>query len=366
MLRRGFWNLELFETESQLCTRASSRNAAIYRPLEADPALTELAWRNLALLTELEGDAPRQLLKKTGILFLDERRRRIQAHLELARRFSIPAEWIESPKERWPRLLGSLPGWYRGLFCSDGGVLDIHEMSEALRRKLVSSGVKITLNEEVRLYCHRGASRTSVLGVRKASGTTEKASRVVLAAGAGVGACLHEAGLSAPLLPLQRHLALIGPGEAADVPQPVVWQNQPEIYFRRETGGVLVSPCDESPCPSGIAQRELSALIPIPIRLSRIDQRLSQGSLRHFWACTRTKSLDGHPFIGPDHRILGLYWLAGLGGLGMSTGLAAGELLARLMETGACQPGFCPQRFESSVAGRLPPWRGVRDLTLDG
>ena len=349
--RRGFANLEIFERCGQVCSQASARNAAIYRPLEADPALTALAVRSQTLLRELARGADVPLLKKTGILFLGERHGQLRLHLDVARRFNIDAEWIASPRKRFPRQLGSLPSRYRGLLCADGGVLAIHEIAEVLRRDLVRSGVTITLNGEVKLECEKGALRR-IRGIRKSSGVFVKSSRVVLAAGAGAGACVRDVGLSSPLLPLRRHLAWIDPGGITEWVAPVIWQLHPEIYFRPESRGVLASPCDETPCPSGVAQRDVLALAPLHARLQHINDELAQGSLRQFWACTRVKSLDGRPLIGKDHRLPGLFWLSALGGFGMSTALAAGELLAELVQTDACREEFCPQRFELSGARR--------------
>jgi D-arginine dehydrogenase len=45
----------------------------------------------------------------------------------------------------------------------------------------------------------------------------------------------------------------------------------------------------------------------------------------------RTVAEDRELVAGPDTRVAGLFWLAGLGGRGMTCGVAAGELLARLM-----------------------------------
>lgn len=354
LLRRGLTNIEIYERRGRLCSQASARNAAIYRPLEADPVLSELAVRSQTLLTELARGAGVPLLRKTGILFLGERHGPLRRHLEVARQLNIDVEWIEAPKERFLYLLGALPSRYCGLYCADGGVLAIHEIAEALRYELVRSGVAITLNEEVRLDRERGVPRR-ICGIRKSSGARVKASRVILAAGADASACLREVGLSAPLLPLKRHLAWIDSGVALGE-APVVWQLHPEIYFRAESGGALVSPCDESPCPSGVAQRDILALAPLHGRLRSIDEGLAEGELRQFWACTRTKSLDGRPFIGKDHRLPGLFWLSALGGFGMTAALAAGELLSELVQTDTCRREFCPQRFDLSEARGRCGW----------
>ena len=49
------------------------------------------------------------------------------------------------------------------------------------------------------------------------------------------------------------------------------------------------------------------------------------------WACLRTMADDRELVIGEDPRVRGLFWIAGLGGRGMTCGAAAAELLARFM-----------------------------------
>ncbi|MFT3756500.1 MAG: FAD-dependent oxidoreductase [Pseudoxanthomonas sp.] len=56
---------------------------------------------------------------------------------------------------------------------------------------------------------------------------------------------------------------------------------------------------------------------------------LALGRVQRSWACLRTMTDDREPAVGEDPRLKGLYWLVGLGGRGMSCGVAAGELLAR-------------------------------------
>ena len=153
LVRRGHVDVEVFEAEGQLCSQASARNAAIYRPLEADPAITKLAWRNRLLLSDLAGNERLSLLRRTGILFLDDRSNSLQAHAKVADRFGIPWSWVEAPAARWPNVLGAMPTRYRGLYCPDGGVLDIHEIAERLRRSLQDAGVHVSLNERVSLKC---------------------------------------------------------------------------------------------------------------------------------------------------------------------------------------------------------------------
>jgi D-arginine dehydrogenase len=61
-------------------------------------------------------------------------------------------------------------------------------------------------------------------------------------------------------------------------------------------------------------------------------------SLRKAWACLRTFAPDRRPFVGADPDLPGLFHVSGLGGFGMMTSAAVGELAAL------------------SVTGRAPDW----------
>jgi D-arginine dehydrogenase len=66
-------------------------------------------------------------------------------------------------------------------------------------------------------------------------------------------------------------------------------------------------------------------------KLESLAPGLADAEVRRVWACLRTMSEDRELVVGPDPRVSGLFWLAGLGGRGMTCGVAAGELLARVM-----------------------------------
>src|SRR5262249_56435868 len=55
-------------------------------------------------------------------------------------------------------------------------------------------------------------------------------------------------------------------------------------------------------------------------------------------ACLRTFAPDRRYLIGPDPRLTGFFWVAGLGGTGATAGAAAGELAATLL-LGSPAPG---------------------------
>jgi D-arginine dehydrogenase len=76
------------------------------------------------------------------------------------------------------------------------------------------------------------------------------------------------------------------------------------------------------------AQLDLERLAPLATRLDTLVQGIGSARVVRHWACLRIFAPDRLPVIGPDPRLSGLYWLAGLGGFGMTVGVAAGEQLA--------------------------------------
>jgi D-arginine dehydrogenase len=76
--------------------------------------------------------------------------------------------------------------------------------------------------------------------------------------------------------------------------------------------------------------------------------------LRNVWAGLRTLTPDGGFVVGPDPRLPGLCWVAGLGGHGMTTSPAVGELAAALILDGRVDwpdaAALSPARFLPAAA----------------
>jgi glycine/D-amino acid oxidase-like deaminating enzyme len=149
----------------------------------------------------------------------------------------------------------------------------------------------------------------------------------VLAAGAWNAQLGASVGAALPLVPHRRHLVQLVPSTPA-LRAPILWQLDPEVYFRNEGGGVLASPCDHEPTVPGIPGTEERVLGSLGEKLRDVSPSLATAEVRRAWACLRTLSPDGQMILGPDPRVPGLAWLSGLAGHGMSAGVAAGELLA--------------------------------------
>ena len=321
----------LLEQEPLVGTHSTGRNAAIWLPTELSGTSPALARRSAEMLDALLGrDA---WLAETGALVTAPQgeERLLEENVEGARASGAHAERISADDA--VRLAPLLRGGSTraAVYVRDAGVLDIHAMTDAVARAARGAGVSIRASARVERVSRRIVSRSHhVGGVSLVGGEEIDAERVVIAGGAWAAALGASCGAQIECVPLRRHLVVL----AAEVSphEPVVWNVAPDVYYRPESGGVLASPCDEAaldPCVPPVERGELDTLAR---RLTALAPSLAGARVRRAWACLRTYTPDRELIAGPDPRLPGLGWLAGLGGRGMTVGLAAGELAASLLD----------------------------------
>jgi glycine/D-amino acid oxidase-like deaminating enzyme len=345
LLRAGVGRVRVLEREPVPCAHSSGRNAAIFRHLSLAAGDVEVALRSRALLDELLG-GEEAWLRRTGMWLLAETEEPLAPLFALAERHGLSCA-----RSRGAALFDDVPalrggGARYGLFYEGDGVIDTHAVTQALLRAIHAAGGEIAFGAEV-ASLERDAGR--VAGVRLASGERIEAAAVVIAAGAWAFELGAAAGAPRPLEPRRRHLVqLEGAAPAVlDADAPVLWQVGDEIYARPESGGVLACPCDEHAWKAELPAADPAALELLSTKLARFAPPLADASVRRSWAGLRTFTPDRAPLVGPDPEQRGLYWLAGLGGHGMTGGLAAGELLAATV-IGAPHPlaaALDPARF---------------------
>jgi D-arginine dehydrogenase len=78
-------------------------------------------------------------------------------------------------------------------------------------------------------------------------------------------------------------------------------------------------------------------------------------SIHRYWAGFRTIANDGRFVIGWDPQAEGFFWVAGLGGHGVTTSSAVGALAADLLTAGRDKEAeaFSPARFSKRTGNSL-------------
>ena len=336
----GATDVVLLEAEPVLAAHASGRNAAIFRPLEESASAIWLANRSQTLLDAQLGTS---WLKAHGLVLVSAAQQPIQALRVAAHRYSVFHEsWDHQDLDaNLPLLQGGEAR--HAIRLPFGGVMDTAGVLEHLRRGALGGGVRICTGVRVDAIETREQRVTSVL---LSDGQRLPTTHVVLAAGAWASQLGQSAGADLPLTPRRRHLAQLALEEMPAPTHPVIWRVDDQVYFRPEGRTVLASPCDEAPALAGEPQSDRTALEPLQRKLSALAPDLGSAQLQRTWACLRTMADDDELVVGADPRVIGLHWIAGLGGRGMTCGVAAGELLARTL-SGLPHP----------LAGKLSPTR---------
>ncbi|MDB4971863.1 MAG: dependent oxidoreductase [Myxococcaceae bacterium] len=338
----GVRDVVLVESEPALATQSSARNAAIFLPLEESLTAVWLASRARDLLDARIGTS---WLSAQGVTLCTGRPDALDELKFTARRLGVY-------HTRWAReeIARELPALRDGecmeaLHLPLGGVIDISLVLARLRRWALGAGVHIATAAKVEQL---EVERTRVTGVLLSDGRRIQSERVVLAAGAWASALGKQAGSAIQLTPYRRHLVQLSGSHMPGRQSSVAWRVDEPVYYRPEAGGILASPCDETPHEAGLPESDPSATAVLHERLGRLAPQITQDStVERAWACLRTMTADKELLVGPDGKVKGLYWCAGLGGRGMTVGAAAGELLARTM-LGLAHPlarPLGPERF---------------------
>jgi D-arginine dehydrogenase len=318
----------ILEREIGYGMHASGKNAALLRLAEADPIILPLALLSFDRIRGFNRGAEEPLFQDTGGLTLAGQAGAAKLeHEHRALRESGLMTFLLSAaetRERFPLL--ARVEFEAALWCPSEGVVDIHALLTRFIRDAREGGFRLFTECAVEeLVTEAGR----VAGVRTNRGEI-RAELVIDAAGAWAGR-LGRAAAPLPLRPLRRHLFVSGAPEGDLADLPFAWHEDAAFYFRPEGDGLLFSPCDETPAAPGEAITDPAAAELLAEKLTRHAPGFADLPLKRGWACLRTFAPDRKPVIGPDPDLAGLFHVSALGGFGMTTSAAVGELAAALI-----------------------------------
>ncbi|HSB85273.1 MAG TPA: FAD-dependent oxidoreductase [Ilumatobacteraceae bacterium] len=236
-----------------------------------------------------------------------------------------------------------------GVFEPDAMTIDADALLQGFGRGLRGRGSVVRTSEEA-LTLRRIDSKWVVTTERHAL----RAPVVVNAAGAWGDVVAERAGIPAIGLQPRRRTACIAALADVDPQWPLVMDISGAYYFEPASGGLLVSPADETPSEPCDARAEE---VDVAIALDRVREAttLPVKSVRTAWAGLRTFSPDSAPVVGEEPSAPGFYWLVGQGGGGIKTAPALAAAIAAavfdepipsaLVERGVSAADLSPSRF---------------------
>ncbi len=346
LTRMGMERVTILEQEAVPGMHASGRNAAMVRQVVPHESVAALARGGAAFLRHLPPDWPLETrFEQNGSFLLASAKDSTRLKQDGDRSRGAPVEWwpIERIVEAVPVLEGSPAEG--GLWCPTDGVVDIHGLLHGYLKAAASLGARLKTSSPLRGVVVR---RGKVCAVQ--TETEELTVDVVVnAAGAWARQIGQLAGASpVPLVPYRRHLFVTRPLDWVEPQWPIVWDLSQDLYFRPESGGLLLCPCDEVAQEPGPAADDPAALQMLADKVTRHYPRLADLPIRRSWAGLRTLAPDGRFVAGWDSAVKGFFWLAGLAGHGVAASYSVGLLAASLVlqkTPGAAPNPFWPGRF---------------------
>ena len=347
LTRRGLTNILLLEKETIPGFHSSGRNAAMIRQCVPDPDLARLTRDGAAFLRNLPADFPEAVsFKQNGSLLLGSEKGwdKLRQDTEVGRSLGVDARlWTpEQARHHVPVLKGA--EFDGAVWCATDGIIDIHALLSGYLKAAVAKGMRVRYGSAVQAIRSPGGDRWEVAS----NGETVKTKILVNASGAWVNRIAKMAGAAElPLHPCRRHLFVSPPLDWIDRNWPFVWDVTHDIYFRPEGEGLLLCACDQQELAPGDPPLDPTIGEVLAEKIQRYMPALEGVSIHKYWAGFRTISSDGRFVIGWDPHIEGFFWVAGLGGHGVTTSSAVGALAADLIIAGAEKraEAFSPARF---------------------
>ncbi len=328
LAQEGVSDILVLERERTPGMHASGRNAAMAFQILADGAEAHLAVEGTKFLaTPPPGFCDHPLLRQCGSLLVasESGLAALREAANAASRLGLASRLIEAGEAgAWVPALRAAPV-ARALYTPTDGVVDIHALLHGFLTGARRAGARIRCGEAVRAI---ETANGKVARVR--TDTSAVACGVVVnAAGAWATEVARAAGLRhISLLPRRRHLFWGHPPLPVERDAPFVWHSEVDVYFRPESGGILMSPCDATPHPAAEPTVDGAALDELYAKLERAFPKLLPSTIERSWACLRTFARDERFVIGRDPALEGFVWVAALGGHGVTTSAAVGRLAA--------------------------------------
>lgn len=346
LARRGAANVLLLEQESVPGFYSSGRNAAMLRQCVPDPELAKLTRDGAAFLRNPPSDWPEPVeFKQNGSLLLGsgEGWEKLKKDAATGRQLGIDViDWTpQQAKEHVPVLKGA--EFDGAIWCASDGIVDVHALLSGYLKAASRHGVEIRYRSRVKSI--RVLGDGFEIG---ADSATLQARVIVNGSGAWANVVAKMAGAKElPLRPCRRHLFVTPPIDWVDPRWPFVWDVSHDIYFRPEGKGLLLCPCDQQELEPGDPPVDESVKEWLAEKIERFMPALSGVGISRGWAGFRTLTPDGRFVVGWDGGRENFFWVAGLGGHGMTTSAAVGELAADLLlgGRGKKSPAFSPERF---------------------
>lgn len=327
----------LIEAESAAGYHSTGRSAALYTEAYGPPGVRALTRASGAFFREPPmGFAQGPLLRSRGALYTASEEQRaatlaFQTRLETE---GIDAQLLDGvTARRWVPVLRE-DASVIAIHDRQAADIDVDLLLQGFLRGARGQGVQFTAGRRVIALQRESAGWRIVLE----GDTSLLAARIVNAAGAWADEVAVLAGMArVGLEPRRRSAFLFQPPAGVEISHwPAVLAMDESWYFKPDAGLLLGSPANADPvAPHDVVAEEFDVALGIHgIESATI---MTIGRPVRTWAGLRSFVADGEPVCGYAANDPAFFWAAALGGYGIQTAPAFGQLCAALL-TGSGTP----------------------------
>jgi glycine/D-amino acid oxidase-like deaminating enzyme len=238
-------------------------------------------------------------------------------------------EWWSPRKIKETFPLYETGNYLAGTYGPDDGHFDAYAALMGYRAKARSQGAEYMTGEVEGIQTHGGR----VSGARLATGETLNTRYLVNCAGAWAAQVAATAGITLPIVPIKRQVFTLDTAVKPEGPLPLTVLPS-GLYFRTETGGVILLGKSMTEDPSGFQfswddKRFMEVLWP---ELAEFVPAFDRLKLVRGWAgLYAVNTLDGNAILGEWPEVQGLFLANGFSGHGLQQAPAVGRYLCELI-----------------------------------
>jgi D-arginine dehydrogenase len=344
-------SVAVLEAESGVGYHSTGRSAAMLtETYESD--LVRAAARASRTMLEGEFASSSGLLTDRGVLWVAAQGAETALDRLLRTAADGPARFQLVPTESLRELCGALrqEACIGGVYEPDAMSIDVDLLHQELLRRARAAGATLVTSCRVGRITRGGDGWTL-----EAPDNTIRAAKLVDAAGAWADQVAEMAGVEpAGLAPLRRTAFLFPAREGDGHERWTFTIDAAEDWYFEPHGPVMLGcNCDEHPdMPRDVRAEDIDVAEAIE-KINAMTDLAIRRVLKQ-WAGLRTFARDRQPVLGRDSHVSGFYWYAGLGGFGIMTAPAFGQIVAEAVLDHAESEWSKDIAVQSSVA-RLRP-----------
>ncbi len=335
LAKNGQKSVLVLEQEKKLGGHASGRNAGMLRQALSDPVLVDLAVQSQRFYSRASKQGWKNLnLQTNGSLLLStnediEELRKIETTIQM---FGINPRWLSKKEVAKKVSILENGNFDHALFCPTDAMVDIEALLQGFLGYLKTQGISVFCGKSLETV-HRADGGFLV----QAGNQKWFTQKIVNAAGAWAGWVAEKVGATEiPLMAYRRHLFFASTFHlppSTFFKWPFVWDISHHFYFRPLENKIMFSPCDKTPEKLGNRREKVNLAMRkvLDQKLKNFSERLASFRMDKVKSGLRTMTPDGRFVIGEDTKIKNFYWVAGLGGHGVTTCFSVGKLAADMI-----------------------------------